>query len=160
MEKNYRKCRDELVKKAWGQGKDGLCSGTTMSNIHKSHPHNIIPTCGAFVLYFTESVWVHSRNFLCNHYCPLLLSFQPLSLSLPYPVGTQYSTYAGVCGVSDYCTSMVSDCAQCVGGCGQCVVNCCRFLVSYIPGGTTGLTFMVKLFTQLCSRTVSQAVDA
>ena len=158
MEKNYRKCRDELVKKYGDKVRMGcVLARTTMSNIHKSHPHNIIPTCGAFVLYFTESVWVHSRNFLYN---PLLLSFQPLSLSLPYPVGTQYGTHTGVCGVSDYCTSMVSDCAQCVGGCGQCAVNCCRFLVSYIPGGTTGLTFMVKLFTQLCSRTVSQAVDA
>ena len=36
----------------------------------------------------------------------------------------------------------------------------CRFLVSYIPGGTTGLTFMAKLFSRLCSRTISSAIDA
>ncbi|XP_003387372.1 PREDICTED: protein transport protein SFT2-like [Amphimedon queenslandica] len=34
------------------------------------------------------------------------------------------------------------------------------FLVSYIPGGTTGLSFMLKLFSGLCTRTVSQAIDA
>lgn len=36
----------------------------------------------------------------------------------------------------------------------------CRFLVSYIPGGTTGLSFMLKLISGLCTRTVSQAMEA
>ena len=30
---------NELVKKVWGQGRDGVCSRTTMSNIHKPHLH-------------------------------------------------------------------------------------------------------------------------
>ena len=35
-----------------------------------------------------------------------------------------------------------------------------RFLVSYVPGGTTGLTFMAKLASRLCTSTLSSAIDA
>lgn len=34
------------------------------------------------------------------------------------------------------------------------------FLVSYIPGGTTGLTFMAKLASRLCASTISSAIEA
>ena len=34
------------------------------------------------------------------------------------------------------------------------------FLVSYIPGGTSGLKLMAKLFSRLFSSTVSSAIDA
>lgn len=33
------------------------------------------------------------------------------------------------------------------------------FLVGYVPGGTTGLTFMAKLFSRLCTSTISSAID-
>jgi hypothetical protein len=33
------------------------------------------------------------------------------------------------------------------------------FIVSYIPGGTTGLTFMAKLFSKLFTTTVSAGLD-
>ena len=44
--------------KKWGQGRDGVCSRRTMSNIHKPHPLHI-STCSVFACKFTESVWVH-----------------------------------------------------------------------------------------------------
>ena len=36
--RTFEKCRDELVKEVWGQGRDGVCS---RMNIHKprAHPH-------------------------------------------------------------------------------------------------------------------------
>ena len=48
--KKLRKCRDELVKKVWGQGRNVVCSRTTtiMSNIHKPHLHTYPYTCGAW----------------------------------------------------------------------------------------------------------------
>ena len=39
------------------------------------------------------------------------------------------------------------------------VIFFCRFIVSYIPGGTTGLTFMAKLFSKLFTTTVSAGLD-
>lgn len=33
------------------------------------------------------------------------------------------------------------------------------FLISYVPGGTTGFIFMAKLFSRLCSSTVSTTLD-
>lgn len=33
------------------------------------------------------------------------------------------------------------------------------FLISYIPGGTTGFIFMAKLFSSLCTRTVTTTLD-
>ena len=35
----------------------------------------------------------------------------------------------------------------------------CRFLFSYIPGGTTGLSFMTKLFSKLVTSTVSSSME-
>lgn len=35
-----------------------------------------------------------------------------------------------------------------------------RYLVSYIPGGSTGLKFMAKLFTRLCASTISSTIEA
>ena len=35
-----------------------------------------------------------------------------------------------------------------------------RFVISYIPGGTTGLSLMVRLASSLCTRTMSQAIEA
>ena len=61
FEKNWRKCRDELVKKVWRQGRNVVCSRTTtiMSNIHKPHLHTSLHVvCN--LLYWT-SVWVHSQ---------------------------------------------------------------------------------------------------
>ena len=54
--KNLRKCRDELVKKVWKQGRDGVCSRTTMSNIYKPHPHTYPYMWYILVLNFAESV--------------------------------------------------------------------------------------------------------
>ena len=39
--KKLNKCWDDLIKKAWGKGRDGVCSTMTMSVIHKPHPHKI-----------------------------------------------------------------------------------------------------------------------
>ena len=73
-------------------------------------------------------------------------------------------TVALHCPHSDMCCS--SSHSTCVVSYRQLVVinsintHFFRFLVSYIPGGTTGLTFMAKLFSRLCTSTLSSAIDA
>ena len=69
-----RKCRDELVKKVWGQGRDRMCSRTTSCPIvHK--PHINIPTCGVFIVCTFTGVacgQLDMRSFL-NKFHPYLV---------------------------------------------------------------------------------------
>ena len=74
----------------------------------------------------------------------------------------EHSTDTGVCSGTDNSPVMVAMIVVCFAVSTLCVICAplSRFVVSYIPGGTTGLSLMVRLASSLCTRTLSQAIDA
>ena len=79
FEKNFKMLR-WTGEKVWRQGRDGVCSRMTMSNIHKPLPHTHLNTLGYFC---TELHWISlSASAMLKHFYPIIGNFSKHNTTL------------------------------------------------------------------------------
>ncbi|XP_064386280.1 uncharacterized protein LOC135334849 [Halichondria panicea] len=90
---------------------------------------------------FLWGPWEHVKHLLSVSRLPFTISYlTTIALTLYCALGLHNTLFTLICAVAQ-------------------LLALIWFLVSYLPGGVTGLSFMSKLFSRLCMSTVSNAMS-